>query len=485
MGSNLWRADGIRVEIFSRIHHIWNSQWDSEYDGRIKVWTWAISRKDHLHVHVQWHCMVNSKKWRQLCGDFFECCNTCQKVSIRMWVILGNLVVRRSGMELTSTSQMVNGTELPKSWRSISLKAVIPYFRPPAQRKWRKRWIDSSHNHFCQSAQYLRRSRRFVQWTHNRHRETCCKIISKKNRRTSWRPGIVKTVQRCWFLEEDREGTVLHYNWRRIWDYMQTRDLETSRPRGWILSNTNIGPVLDVKIYPHEGRCCSDIMIESLFRDQTASWIRIVNGINKYVTETSQEIQIENLDSSFSTEKVVAKAKPRPRSVVNSNVNVPFLERKWIDIDPEPFDRCCFEVSKFMTRTLRHDESIPREEDGAVRFDDLITKFKEEFGYTLQCTVNILVNSLAQWGGKKKIFQYCLNPHFLKKSLYIRAIHKDIHENISLIHYCKTMYYYRMTSPSTSTTSGTSTRCIPLFKVDWSREDEATGSTDSQCSSQL
>ena len=58
-------------------------------------------------------------------------------------------------------------------------------------------------------------------------------------------------------------------------------------------SNTKIGPVLDVKLYPHEWRYCIDITTELSFRDQTASWIRIVNGINKNVTETSEEIHTE------------------------------------------------------------------------------------------------------------------------------------------------------------------------------------------------
>ena len=43
---------------------------------------------------------------------------------------------------------------------------------------------------------------------------------------------------------------------------------------------------------------------------------------------------------------------------------------------------------------------------------------------------------------------------------------KDTQEKNSLIHYSKTLYCYQMTSPSTSTTSGSPTRCIPLFKVD-------------------
>ena len=48
-------------------------------------------------------------------------------------------------------------------------------------------------------------------------------------------------------------------------EYSQPRNLKTSRPRGWIRSNTKIGPVLDVKIYSHEGRYCIDIMIVSFF----------------------------------------------------------------------------------------------------------------------------------------------------------------------------------------------------------------------------
>ena len=48
-------------------------------------------------------------------------------------------------------------------------------------------------------------------------------------------------------------------------EYTQPRNLKTSRPRGWIRQNTKIGPVLNVKIYPHEGRYCIDIMFESFF----------------------------------------------------------------------------------------------------------------------------------------------------------------------------------------------------------------------------
>ena len=120
-------------------------------------------------------------------------------------------------------------------------------------------------------------------------------------------------------------------------------------------------------------------------------------------TNTSQKRHkkqhpVENVQLFKSTGKLVAKAKPRPKSVVNLCTNcVPICERIWIDIDPQPFYHSCFAVSKFMTRSLRHDSSIHREEDGAVRFDDLIEKLKERFLSTLQWTV-----SLVEFSGKRR-----------------------------------------------------------------------------------
>ena len=69
-------------------------------------------------------------------------------------------------------------------------------------------------------------------------------------------------------------------------------------------------------------------------------------------------------------------AKPR--------LKIPHRERKWIDINPERFRQDCFAVSKFMIRLLRHDQSISREDDGAVRFDDIMDEVKKKFDGALQ-----------------------------------------------------------------------------------------------------
>ena len=62
-------------------------------------------------------------------------------------------------------------------------------------------------------------------------------------------------------------------------------------------------------------------MVDSLFRDGTASWVRIVNGINKDGTVTSETTSLEKCEHRV-TGKPVAKAKPRPKAAVTLS---PFL----------------------------------------------------------------------------------------------------------------------------------------------------------------
>ena len=79
-----------------------------------------------------------------------------------------------------------------------------------------------------------------------------------------------------------------------------------------------------------------------------------------------------------------------------------------------------------------------------------------KFADTLQWTASTWVNSLVKGGGKKKRFQYCLNPYSSNEILYFRATQG--HSN------CKTKNCCRMTLPSTSTTSGTPTSAFYYSK---------------------
>ena len=64
------------------------------------------------------------------------------------------------------------------------------------------------------------------------------------------------------------------------------RDQEGTRIKGWIQSNVRFGPVSDIKVWNPNGRYSIEVQVQSLFQDQTVSWIRIVSGIDKFVRET-------------------------------------------------------------------------------------------------------------------------------------------------------------------------------------------------------
>ena len=160
----------------------------------------------------------------------------------------------------------------------------------------------------------------------------------------------------------------------------------------------------------------------------------IVNGIDKFVRE-AMPIQEEETASG----KPAAKARPISKSSSTSGWDfTPIEQRQWIDIETqESNDPCCFQVSKFITRLLRHSQKVHREEDGAVHYDQGIEECKiKQFGNTEYWSVEMKkdfvhaphwsienwISVLAKGGGQKKRFQCCLNPNYPHQFLYLRAI---------------------------------------------------------------
>ena len=74
-------------------------------------------------------------------------------------------------------------------------------------------------------------------------------------------------------------------------EYTLLRDNASSKVKGWIRGNTKTGPVLEVAVSYHQGRYGIEIMINSSFGDGTRSWVMIVNGMNKYVTEMTEKFK--------------------------------------------------------------------------------------------------------------------------------------------------------------------------------------------------
>ena len=198
-----------------------------------------------------------------------------------------------------------------------------------------------------------------------------------------------------------------------------------------------------VDSWKHENR--HSLGCEGLFSSRTLlywyhHWIKISRRNSflvscrernqEYVTGTSEEIPVESIEL-VRAGKPVAKVKPQPKPAVTlSPVSLPIRERKWIDINPETFNEGCCAVSKFMIRLLRHEETIPREDHGAARFDDLIEKFKVKFVGNSERTVDSWTTFLAKGGGPKKMFQYCVNLNSSKHILYFRAIQWHSGDNL-------------------------------------------------------
>ena len=83
-----------------------------------------------------------------------------------------------------------------------------------------------------------------------------------------------------------------------------------------------------------------------------------MNGINKYVTEMSEETHVESIGEK-STVKLVAKARPEQTSDSTlSPVCIPYLRTKVDRRGTRNIDQNCLEVSKLMIRLLRNDNSV-------------------------------------------------------------------------------------------------------------------------------
>ena len=67
-----------------------------------------------------------------------------------------------------------------------------------------------------------------------------------------------------------------------------------------------------------------------------------------------------------------------PSTITLTPVALLLRERKWVDVIPGSYDHECYVISKAMIRLLRHDQNIPRETDGAVKYEDFVEEFNEK-----------------------------------------------------------------------------------------------------------
>ena len=160
-------------------------------------------------------------------------------------------------------------------------------------------------------------------------------------------------------------------------EYTLPRDDPASQPKGWIQGNMRIGPVLEVTTSFQHFKYGIEIRIKSVNQDDSHSWIRISYGTVKYVIDSIEDNaenpadpqEEESLQTSLSVvaARSKAKAKPQPREFAGTTT-IPLRERRWIDIEPSKQDLDSYDLSKKVINLLRHNQTLHREEDGAIQF---------------------------------------------------------------------------------------------------------------------
>ena len=91
-----------------------------------------------------------------------------------------------------------------------------------------------------------------------------------------------------------------------------------------------------------------------------------------------------------------------------------------------------------MISVLRHDDTIPRENDGACKLQDLASIFRSEVTSSSHWSIRTWLSFLQRGGGNKKRFQYCADPSSPENLLYLRAIQghsgseKTLRDNVLL-----------------------------------------------------
>ena len=123
--------------------------------------------------------------------------------------------------------------------------------------------------------------------------------------------------------------------------------------------------------------------------------------------------------------KPITKARPRQKPTATlTSISIPVLERIWIDIETQRSnDQKCFEVSKAITRLLRHDQTFPRGIAGAIHDNDIMEECRrKKFDDASQWLLEDWISKLAKGGEGKQRFQYCVNPNSPNQFLNLRAI---------------------------------------------------------------
>ena len=213
-------------------------------------------------------------------------------------------------------------------------------------------------------------------------------------------------------------------------EYTLPRDDPASQPKGWIQGNMRIGPVLEVTTSFQNGKHGIEIRIWSVGQDNSQSWVRLSYGTIKYVIDSNQnnteipadpqEDQVPQTSIKVVAARSKAKAKPQQREPVDTPTTILMHERRCIDIEPSEQTLAAYDLSKKVISLLRHNQTVQREEDGAIQFYRIKFHLRSHSSQVQHWSDDRWKSCLAAGGGSKRRYQCCSDNS--GKILYFRAL---------------------------------------------------------------
>ena len=241
--------------------------------------------------------------------------------------------------------------------------------------------------------------------------------------------GFIRIVEVGQYFVTKDTGDFRQFQSVACREYTLPRDDRASQPKGWIQGNKRIGPVLEVTTSFQHFKYGIEIRIKSVNQDDSHSWVRISYGTVKYALDSiedntenpadPQEEQIPQTSTSVVAARSKAKAKPQPREFAGTTT-IPLRERRWIDIEPSKQDLDSYDLSKKVINLLRHNQTLQREEDGAIEFYKIKFHLRNHHSQIQNWSDDRWKACLAAGGGSKRKYQYCSDNS--GTILYLRAL---------------------------------------------------------------
>ena len=242
--------------------------------------------------------------------------------------------------------------------------------------------------------------------------------------------GFMRIVEVGQYFMTKDTGDVRQFRSVACREYTLPRDDPASQPKGWIQGNMRIGPVLEVTTSFQNYKYGIEIRIWSVGQDNSQSWVRISYGTIKYVIDSNQnnpeipadpqEDQVPQTSIKVVAARSKAKAKPQPRELVGTTATIPMHERRWIDIEPSEQNLAAYDLSKKVISLLRHNQTLQREEDGAIQFYRIKCHLRNHSSQVQHWSDDRWKSCLAAGGGSKRRYQYCSDNS--GRIFYLRAL---------------------------------------------------------------